>query len=220
MNPFQCGGELFKVPYWHLEKYSPIMMLRLPVAVSYADGTRGTSDDTAIPIDGIISKGEFVIFLDFFYRGFVTVNRKRWHRWLISCLSILRKEIPADEWCELLIISSKLGCKELRTRAIEELIAKKNGVLPVDRIKLGNKYEITQWLPEAYAHLFVREDHLTIREGEKLGLDITVKVLKGRDACKRNGWTSSENVHVTELVRGIFPPPNPPYTRRRRGGKR
>lgn len=217
MNPFQCGGELFKVPYWHLEKYSP-MLLR--PAESGANGTRGTSDDTAIPIDDFISKREFVIFLDLFYRGFVTVDHRRWHRSLITCLSILRKEIPADEWCELLVLSSKLGCKELRTRAIEELIAKKTEVLPVDRIELGNKYQITQWLPEAYAHLFVREDHLTVKEGEKLGLDITVKVLKGRDACKRSRWTSSESYFVTELVERIFPPPNQPFARRKRGGNR
>jgi len=102
----------------------------------------------------------------------------------------------------------------VRTRAIEELIAKKAKVLPVDRIELGKKYEITQWLPEAYAHLFVREGHLTVDEGEKLGLDITVKVLRGRDACKRNGWTSSKDAIVTELVRSIFP--SPPYGRKKK----
>jgi len=178
-----CGRELFKVPYWHLEKYSPTL---LRLVETGADGMQGTSDHTAIPIDGFISKGEFVMFLDFFYRG------------------VLRKEIQADEWCELLVISSKLGCKEVNARAIEELIAKKTEVLPMDRIELGKKYQITQWLPEAYAHLFVREDHLTLKEGERLGLDVTVRVLKGRDACKRNGWTSSEDANVTELVRSIF----------------
>jgi len=40
-------------------------------------------------------------------------------------LSVLRKEIPVEEWCKLLVISSKLDCKEVRARAIAELTAKK-----------------------------------------------------------------------------------------------
>jgi hypothetical protein len=121
--------------------------------------------------------------------------------------SILRREIPADEWCKLLVISSKLDCGEVRTRAIEELTPNAPKVSPVDRIELGTKYNVPQWLPEAYADLFIREDHLTKEEGRKLGLEITVKVLKGRDRCRRCGWVSRS--HVTQLVKEIFPPPEP-----------
>jgi hypothetical protein len=52
---------------------------------SDTDGTRGTSDDTAIPIDEWVSADEFVIFLDFFYRGsvplhYVQLFRSAYHR--------------------------------------------------------------------------------------------------------------------------------------------
>ena len=78
----------------------------------------------------------------------------------------------------------------------------------VDRIQLGNVLIVPQWLPEAYAELFVREGHLTVEEGGKLGLEIAVKVLKGRYTCKKNGWTSSEDANVPALVNDMFPPPS------------
>jgi hypothetical protein len=131
---------------------------------------------------------------------------------LTFSLSVLRKEVPTDEWCKLLVISSKLDCKEVYARAIEELTVSKSKVSPVDRIELGSKCNVTQWLPEAYADVFVRESHLTKEEGERLGLETTVKVLRGRDRCKRNGWNSS-GAHITQLVKEIFPPPKPPIPR-------
>ena len=87
---------------------------------------------------------------------------------------------------------------------------RKTKVSSIDRIELGNKYDVPQWLPEAYADTFVRAGHLTTEEGEKLGLEVAVKVLEGRDKCKRNGWKSSTNVKVTQLVRMIFTPSTPP----------
>ena len=120
--------------------------------------------------------------------------------------SILRKAIPNDEWCKLLAISWKLGCEEVRARAIEELTASGSKVSPIDRIELGNKCNVPQWLPAAYAEAFLRWNYLTKAEGEKLGLEITVKLLRGRDACRRSGWGSSSD-QVTQLVEEIFPPP-------------
>jgi len=127
---------------------------------------------------------------------------------LTFSLSILRKAIPINEWCKLLVISSKLACEQARARAIEELTANKSKVSPIDRIELGNKCNVPQWLPEAYAEAFVRWNHLKREEGEKLGLEITVKVLRGRDACRRSGWNSS-NEYATRLVEEIFPQPEP-----------
>jgi hypothetical protein len=94
----------------------------------------------------------------------------------------------------------------VRVRTIDELTAKKTEQNPIDRIELGNKYDVPQWLPGAYADAFVRESHLTIEEGEKLGLEITVKVLEGRDRCKRNGWNNSGGGDVVRLVEELFPP--------------
>lgn len=140
--------------------------------------------------------------------------------WLTSLNSILRKVIPTDEWCKLLAISSKLACEEVRARAIEELTANRSNVSPVDRIELGNKYNVPQWLPDAYADVFVRENHLTKGEGEKLGLEITVKVLRGRDKCRRSGWgsCSSGDRRITQLVEDVFFP-KPELQKRRLAGR-
>lgn len=89
---------------------------------------------------------------------------------------------------------------------------------PVDRVELGNRYNIRRWLHEAYADVVVRENHLTVEEGEKLGLEVTVKILKGRDICERNGWKSSTDSGVIQLVKGMFPPPESPVQWVQRGG--
>jgi len=131
-----------------------------------------------------------VIFLDFFYRG------------------ILREEIPTNEWCKLLVISSKLNSKEVRARAIKMVTANISKVPPVDRIEIGNKYSVPQWLPGAYKELFIRKSQLTVEEGEKLGLEVAVKVLQGRDKYQRNRRYSN-GANVTQLVEEIFPPASP-----------
>jgi hypothetical protein len=166
---------------------------------------RGTSDEDAIPINDLVSAEEFVVFLDFFYQGFVPVHCERGVSLAHPRLSILRKEIPVNEWQKLLVVSAKLDCKEVRDKAIDALTTKRYQVLPVDRIVLGKKYDIPQWLPGAYAEVFVREKHLTVVEGEKLGLEATVVVLKGREKCKRNEWNSSDSSDVTQLVKDLFP---------------
>ena len=127
---------------------------------------------------------------------------------LIFFPSVLRKKIPTEEWCKLLVISSRLGCKEVRARAIDELTARKSKVSSIDRIELGTKYDVSQWLPEAYADAFTRESHLTTEEGERLGLEKTVRVLEGRDKCKRNGWSNSSDNNVARLVKDILLPLN------------
>ena len=76
LKPFQCAGKLFKVHYWHLTQCSSALLRLID---PNTDGARGTSDDTAIPIDDLVSAGEFVTFLDFIYTGFVPVNHEQQH---------------------------------------------------------------------------------------------------------------------------------------------
>ena len=68
---FQCGGVLFRIPRWHLDKYYPNLLLP-GKPDGNNDGVQGTSDDTAIPIGDHISAEEFTIFLNFFYRRFAS----------------------------------------------------------------------------------------------------------------------------------------------------
>lgn len=107
----------------------------------------------------------------------------------------------------------------MRVRAIDELTAKKDKLSSIDRIELGNKYDVPQLLPEAYADMFVRESHLTAEEGEKLGLGVVVKILEGRDRCKKNGWSHSGDNNIIQLVNEIFPPPNRSVALRGSGGR-
>lgn len=128
---------------------------------------------------------------------------------LIFFLGVLRKEIPIEERCKPLAIPSKLGCKEVCV-GDSRAHCKKSKLSPTYRIELGNNYDLSQWLPEAYANVFVRGDHLTTEEGETSGLEIMVKILEGRDRCKRNCWSHSGDIDVVWLVEEIFPSLNQP----------
>ena len=41
---------------------------------------------------------------------------------------------------------------------------------PVDRILLGRRYDIPEWLSTAYLELCTRDDPLSYEEGERLGM--------------------------------------------------
>ena len=85
------------------------------------------------------SLDEFVISPDFFYHGFVLVHHLQRCHLVYPPPTHPSQGDPTDEWCELLVISSKLDREDVRARAIEELTANASKVSPVDRIKLGTK---------------------------------------------------------------------------------
>ncbi|KZP06388.1 hypothetical protein FIBSPDRAFT_689712, partial [Athelia psychrophila] len=63
--------------------------------------------------------------------------------------------------------------------AIDKLTA---SAIPVDKIVLGRRYGISDWLPGAYEAVCTRADPLTVEEGMKLGVEDIIKISAARQA--------------------------------------
>jgi hypothetical protein len=80
-----------------------------------------------------------------------------------------------------------------------------SNVSPVDRIELGTKYNVPQWLPEAYADLFIRRGSPDKRRGGEVRIGDCGEGAEGAKQVQEE-WLDSRS-HVTQLVKEIFPPP-------------
>jgi len=70
-------------------------------------------------------------------------------------------------------LASKWNFKSVRALAIKQLgpIA-----LPIDKIVVGRKHQIDEWLGDAYRSVCMRPDPLTLEEGIRLGMDDVIKI--------------------------------------------
>lgn len=93
-------------------------------------------------------------------------------------------ELSLNEWIAILSISSRYDMGRIRQRAIRQIISHHPHIDPVEKIVLAEKHDITAWLPSAYASLCQRVNPLEEWEAEKLGLRITVKLARAREAVR------------------------------------
>ncbi|EPQ53960.1 hypothetical protein GLOTRDRAFT_23935, partial [Gloeophyllum trabeum ATCC 11539] len=83
-----------------------------------------------------------------------------------------------DEWTSILALSTQWGFDSIRLLAIKEVLPLAS---PIDKIVLGHKYDIQEWLPDAYHALCVRKDPLSDDEAERLGAKDTARVARIRE---------------------------------------
>ncbi|KZP05987.1 hypothetical protein FIBSPDRAFT_966826 [Athelia psychrophila] len=81
------------------------------------------------------------------------------------------------QWTSVLHLAAKWGFENIQLLAIDKLTAT---AIPVDKIILGRRYGISDWLPGAYEAVCTRADPLTVEEGMKLGVEDTVKISAAR----------------------------------------
>lgn len=89
-----------------------------------------------------------------------------------------------EEWTSVLALATKWEFADYRQLAIARLAQLAS---PVDRILLGRRYDVPEWLAAAYLELCTRDDALSYDEGVRLGMhdvillsDIRQSVRKGR----------------------------------------
>ncbi|KII91624.1 hypothetical protein PLICRDRAFT_51762 [Plicaturopsis crispa FD-325 SS-3] len=155
MNEFLVENQLFRVHSYFLvresEKLRSIIM------------RPREASDSAIPLPGV-TVTEFESLMSFFHHGMHSDY-----------------DPSLDEWTALLSIASHFGMASLRERAIAEIDDFSEGVEPVDKILLARKYGVEAWLAPAYVALCRRENALDEGEGERLGMDTTVKLFRARE---------------------------------------
>ncbi|KAJ7251146.1 hypothetical protein B0H12DRAFT_1018833 [Mycena haematopus] len=89
----------------------------------------------------------------------------------------------AEEWTSVLTVADNVGMHDIRRLAISRL-AECAG--PVDKIMLGHRYNINEWLAPAYLALAMRTESVTPAEGAKLGVDALVRLAALQDEVYLN----------------------------------
>lgn len=82
-----------------------------------------------------------------------------------------------DEWASILHLSSKWGFGAIRALAVREVFALAS---PVDKIVLGRKYTMHDWLFDALVEVCERPEPLTLEEGRRLGMDDVIRIYRAR----------------------------------------
>ncbi|KZP04954.1 hypothetical protein FIBSPDRAFT_806207, partial [Athelia psychrophila] len=82
-------------------------------------------------------------------------------------------EKTTAQWTSILHLAAEWGFESIQLLAIDKLTAT---AIPVDKIVLGRRYGISDWLPGAYEAVCKRADSLTVEEGMKLGVEDIIKI--------------------------------------------
>lgn len=98
------------------------------------------------------------------------------------------------QWSSILHLAEKWGFENLTLLAIDNLIVHAS---PIDKIVLGRRYGIKEWLPAAFEAVCTRADPLTVEEGTKLGMEDTVRI-----AAARQLYGTGKARHHTEYLSG------------------
>lgn len=111
-----------------------------------------------------------------------------------------------DQWSSILHLAEKWGFENITLLAIDNLIVH---ATPIDKIVLGRRHGLTNWLPAAYEAVCTRADPLTVEEGTKLGMEDAMKISAARElygtgkACHDAKYLSGDLGQIFELVRPL-----------------
>ncbi|KZP17559.1 hypothetical protein FIBSPDRAFT_830342 [Athelia psychrophila] len=86
-------------------------------------------------------------------------------------------EKTTAQWTSVLHLAAKWGFESIQLLAIDKLTAT---AIHIDKIVLGRRYGISDWLPGAYEAVCTRADPLTVEEGMKLGVEDIIKISAAR----------------------------------------
>jgi hypothetical protein len=122
-----------------------------------------------------------------------------------------------DEWTSILDLSMRWGFESIQSLATEHLTLLAS---PIDKIVLGRKYHITEWLQNAYRTVCQREHTLTLEEGLRLGMAEVINISHARQAVRQDmTLVPPSRLHsVIEDTFGLGPAPElPPLSGRAPG---
>ncbi|KZP05983.1 hypothetical protein FIBSPDRAFT_805333 [Athelia psychrophila] len=109
-------------------------------------------------------------------------------------------EKTTAKWTSILHFAAKWGFESIQLLAIDSLTAT---AIPVDKIVLGRRYGISDWLPGAYEAVCTRADPLTVEEGMKLGVEDIIRISAARQVygCAKARY---EAKHLSKDIGDIF----------------
>ncbi|KZP28768.1 hypothetical protein FIBSPDRAFT_1039494 [Athelia psychrophila] len=86
-------------------------------------------------------------------------------------------EKTTAQWTSVLHLAAKWGFESIQLLAIDNLTTT---AIAIDKIVLGRRYGISDWLPGAYEAVCTRADPLTVEEGMKLGVEDSIRISAAR----------------------------------------
>ncbi|KAJ7133745.1 hypothetical protein C8R43DRAFT_895062 [Mycena crocata] len=89
----------------------------------------------------------------------------------------------AEAWSSVLLLADAWKMEDIRRLAIKQL-AECAG--PVDKIALGHKHNIPEWLGPAYLTLAMRKEPINAMEGAKMGVEALVRIAALKDEVFAN----------------------------------
>ncbi|KAJ3538684.1 hypothetical protein NMY22_g5068 [Coprinellus aureogranulatus] len=183
---FLVEETLFKIHRFFFQRDSAIFSSMFSLPIPKNERPEGEAEDKPIILHGIKSV-DFERFMSILY----PIN-------FIDC-----DLTTVDEWTSVLTISSIWEFKSLRELAIDRL---SRITLPIDRIVLGNRFDLAQWLVPAYFELCTRTEPLSLDEGEKLGMRDVIRIGQVRHQLR---YVTDVNRHghgdfIVTLVRQMF----------------
>ncbi|KZP11865.1 hypothetical protein FIBSPDRAFT_870886 [Athelia psychrophila] len=98
------------------------------------------------------------------------------------------------QWTSILHLAAKWDFENIKLLAIDSLAA---NAIPIDKIVLGRRYGITEWLVGAYEAVCTRADPLTVEEGMKLGVEDVVRI-----SAARQVYGTSKARHESKYLAG------------------
>lgn len=205
------GGDLcilvenvqFRVHRFFFERESAYFVGKLAAPASPGQQPQGTSDSNAIILDDVTPE-HFARFLWVFYNPLYSLY-----------------DTKTSDWEIILGLSVLWGFPEVKNLAVREL--EKKEMPDSKRIKLyhANKVDRNILIPR-YAALCEREAHLTLEEGEDIGMETVLYICAGRGEVRASRHPSGarspmsptfQGGELHEVIREVFNiPPEPAST--------
>ncbi|KAG6864671.1 hypothetical protein C0991_007946 [Blastosporella zonata] len=175
---FEVQDSLFKVPRFYFSSNTDFFESSF-AALDAKDDTGGSSPKNAnVKLEGV-SKAEFRALLQFMYPKWVpylpwsaepTTNFSH-RRSLVRTLS-------DDDWVSVLELSTKWMMLDIRAMAVTYLTSSR--MVSSDRVLLGRKYSVLQWLRSGYIAM-AGSARLLAANAEKIGKESTVRLYRARE---------------------------------------
>ncbi|KAK7462362.1 hypothetical protein VKT23_007963 [Stygiomarasmius scandens] len=93
-------------------------------------------------------------------------------------------ELSDDEWESILKLATLWDFRDVRQLAIDALNSRKTSAY--QRILLGRKYRISEWLRSGYVDLVKQPETLSVEDAEKIGYLTAVRILILRETHRKN----------------------------------
>lgn len=102
-----------------------------------------------------------------------------------------------DEWTSILTLAIQWNFQSIKNLAIDHLSSIAS---PVEQIMLGRRFNILEWLGNAYAQVCWRNEALTIEEGQLLGIKDVVKIAAIRQGKNKSAFTTGSHTGILHKV--------------------